>query len=86
MFLQLNNVIWRHFQDKFVLGLIKNRSSTENQNFGSFSVNFQFRAEVKKVNSSYGSSQLGSDSSLVVYVGGHSILSTFMFKNVDKGP
>ena len=82
MFLQLNNVIWRHFQDKFVLGLIKNRSSTENQNFGSFSVNFQFRAEVKKVNSSYGSSQLITSS----FVGGHSILSTFMFKNVDKGP
>ena len=30
---------------------MKNRSSTENQNFSSFSVNFQFRVEVKKVTS-----------------------------------
>ena len=30
---------------------MKNNKKTENRNFGSVSVNFQFRAEVKKVTS-----------------------------------
>ena len=42
-----------------------NRSSTENQNVGSFLVNFQFRAEVEKV-TNLKDLQLGLGSSLVV--------------------
>ena len=49
MFFQLNDIIWRHFENKFIIGLIKNKSSTKNQNFDSLSFNFEFRAEVKKV-------------------------------------
>ena len=66
-----------HFQNKLTIKIIKSRSSFENRNFGLFSVNFQFQAEVKKVtswakpswksfSSSYGSGQFGSDSSLLL--------------------